>query len=569
MKFNLKVISILLLLTSSQLEAKELEYEKIYKQRCQACHGTIHQGDIGADLREKALKMKDPYRLSSSLIDGVQGVMPSYSKIFSKSEAIDMVDWLMGWEDNSSLTLKLDYVNRYRIQLADRNKLANKYKKPVDVKSLDDITFLTERDISLVTFLDSTSGRVLSRHRAGYAVHITIQNKKYPRYAYSISRSGRLTMFDLMAPGQPAIAYIRVGEESRGLAISNDGKYIMVGNYYPAGAVILDALTLKALKVFDTSSEEGIDGKKVSSKIAGVSSTPYAPYFTMVLKEAGSVKIIDYSNSKFPIVGSVKNLGKNLHDAFLNEDKGIDYGRYYMVASQVKGGDILIIDLKTKKLVEKIDLGKDSIPHTGQGASWYSKKLKKQFHASADMGRGVVTVWDSSGKVIKKIKISDKGLFVGTSDKTPYLWADCVWGKAENYNEMHLINKESLEVERIIKVGKERGQLIDAKSKKVLQEWDAQQYLPVKRKVVKSKISKERLTPYQEELGRKVKYPIVPKLLHAEPANHGAWTMISEWTTGRVGIYDSKSGEFIKYIYNLTTPTYLYSVEHRKSMAGS
>jgi len=568
MKFNLTIV-VLVISLFTLLEAKTLDYEKIYNQRCQACHGTIHQGDIGADLREKALKMKDPYRLSSSLIDGVQDVMPSFSKLFSKSEAIDMVDWLMSWEDNSSLTLELDYVNRYRVKLADRLALANKYTKPTDVKSLDDMMFLTERDVSLVTFIDATSGKVLSRHRAGYAVHITIQNKKYPRYAYSISRSGRLTMYDLMAPGQPAIAYIRVGEDSRGLAISNDGKYLMVGNYYPSGAVILDALTLKALKVFDTSSVKGMDGKKVSSKIAGISSTPYAPYFTMVLKDAGTVYIVDYSKSKFPLIGSVENLGENLHDAFLNEDKGKDYGRYYMVASQVKGGDILIIDLKTKKLVEQIDLGSDSIPHTGQGASWYSKKLKKQLHASADMGMGEVSIWDSSGEHIKQVKISDKGLFVGTADTTPYLWADCVWGDAKSYNEMHLINKESLEVERIIKVGKTKGQLIDAKSKKVLQEWDVQQYLPVKRQVLKSTMSKERISPYQKELGRKAKYLIQPKLLHAEPANHGAWTMISEWTTGRVGIYDSKSGEFIKYIYNLTTPTYLYSVEHRKSVAGS
>ncbi len=45
--------------------------------------------------------------------------------------------------------------------------------------------------------------------------------------------------------------------------------------------------------------------------------------------------------------------------------------------------------------------------------------------------------------------------------------------------------------------------------------------------------------------------------------------MISEWTTGRIGIYDSKTGKFIKYIYNLTTPTFTYSVEHRQHVPGA
>jgi len=572
MKLNRIIYGVLLtsLLVSTAFSKEDkIDYEKIYIGRCQVCHGSIHQGDIGADLRPNILKMKDPYRLSSSLISGVADVMPSYMKLFSKTEAINMVDWLMSWEDHSKLVLNLADVKRYWRELADRTKLANRYKKPFDVKSLDNITFLTERDASLVTFLDSTTGKVLSRHRAGYAVHVTIQNKKYPRYAYSISRSGRLTMFDLMAPGQIAIAYVRVGEESRGLAISNDGKYLIVGNYYPAGAVILDALTLKPLKVFDTSSVKGLEGKKISSRVTALSSTPYGSYFSMVLADSGSVQIIDYSKSDFPIVANIEKIGVNLHDAFLNQDKGENFGRYYMVAEQNKGGSIAVIDFKEKKLVKKIQLGSESIPHTGKGASWYSNSLKKQLHATADMNIGEVTVWDSSWSIVKKIKTSDAGLFIATSKKTPYLWVDCVAGKEKSYNEMHLINKETLETERIIKIGKEKGQLLDVKRKKVIQEWDAVQHLPSEDKVFKSKVSSERLVPYNIKLGRVAKYPVQPKLLHAEPANHGKWYMISEWTTGRIGIYESKTGKFIKYINNLVTPTYKFSVGYRKDIPGS
>ncbi|MEA3491885.1 MAG: nitrite reductase, partial [Campylobacterota bacterium] len=123
--------------------------------------------------------------------------------------------------------------------------------------------------------------------------------------------------------------------------------------------------------------------------------------------------------------------------------------------------------------------------------------------------------------------------------------------------------------DKIIKVGKEKGELIDAKTKKVLQTWDATQYENVPVNEVKSPNGKETLVPYPEKVGAKVKEPVQPRLLHAEPANHGKWTMISEWTTGRIGIYDSKTGEFIKYINNLTTPTFTYSVEHRQHIPGA
>jgi len=46
------------------------------------------------------------------------------------------------------------------------------------------------------------------------------------------------------------VTQMRVGHDSRGLAISDDGKYIMTGNYLPTNAVILDAEILEPLKVF-------------------------------------------------------------------------------------------------------------------------------------------------------------------------------------------------------------------------------------------------------------------------------------------------------------------------------
>ncbi len=553
--------------TMATAGTSKMDFAQKFEKECQGCHGPIHQGGVGSDLRPKALKKQEAHVLVEKILNGVENTaMPAWKDTFSKDDAAGMVDWLMDWKNTVELTLDLDEVKKTWTKLADREALAKKYPKPTEVKSVLDITFATERDASLVDFIDSTTGKVLSRHKAGFAVHVTVTNKKNPRYAYSISRSGKLTMFDIGAPGQPALASVQVGQESRGLAVSPDGKYVIAGNYNPGGAVLCDAMTLEPLKAYDTSRVIDPDGEIGPSRVASLADTPYGPYFAMALKDGGHTYIIDYSKPNFPIVGDIPNIGKILHDAFLNEDEGEDFGRYFMIASQ--GSDVVgIVDFKDKVLAAKVHTGDKSKPHPGQGSSWYSKGQKKQLHATVSMNIGSVVIWDSSWKVVKKVKTNGGGLFIGTAHHTPYLWADNVLGKPAVYNEVHLINKDTLETDRIIKVGKKKGQLIDAKTKKVLQEWDATQHEKVA--VNEKAFGKEKIMPMPGKIGAEVKEPVQPRLLHAEPANHGEWTMISEWTTGRIGIYESKTGKFIKYIENLTTPTFTYSVEHRQHIPGA
>ena len=561
--------------TLAMAGTSNMDMAQKFEKECQGCHGPIHQGGVGSDLRPKALKAKSREFLAERILHGIENTaMPAWDSTFSKDDASGMIDWLMDWKNTVELTLSLEEVKGTWTKLEDKAALAKKY--PVDkdgklgykgdIANVKDITFATERDASLVDFIDSTTGDVLSRHKAGFAVHVTVTNKSEPRYAYSISRSGKLSMFDIGAPGQPTLATVQVGQESRGLAVSPDGKYVIAGNYNPGGAVLCDARTLEPLKAYDTSRVIDPDGEIGPSRVASLADTPYGPYFAMALKDGGHTYIIDYSKPNFPIVGDIPNIGKILHDAFLNEDEGEDFGRYFMIASQ--GSDVVgIVDFKDKNLAAKVHTGKKSKPHPGQGSSWYSKGQKKQLHATVSMNIGSVVIWDSNWKVVKKVTTNGGGLFIGTAHHTPWLWADNVLGKPAVYNEVHLINKDTLETDRIIKVGKKEGQLIDAKTKKVLQTWDATQHEPVP--VNEVAFGKEKIMPMPAKLGAAVKDPVQPRLLHAEPANHGKWTMISEWTTGRIGIYESDTGKFVKYINNLTTPTFTYSVEHRQHIPGA
>jgi len=519
-----------------------MDVANVFEKECQGCHGPNHEGGVGADLRPNKIAKKNSYMLAQTILNGRPGTaMPPFKDKLNKADAQKMVDYLQHFKGRKIEVLTLENVKKKWRKFNDANKLRQKYPHAVDVKKVTDICFVTERDASRVAFIDGTTGKILSRHPAGFAVHVTVTNKRQPRYAYSISRDGLVTMYDLASKGQQKIAEVRVGSESRGLAVSPDGKYLMAGNYTPGGAVLMDAMTLEPLKVYPTSSVIDTEGNIGSSRVAGIYDTPYGPYIAFALKDAGHVYIVDYSKPNFPIVGDIPNIGKILHDGFENEGKEI--GRYLMQASQ--GSDVMgVIDFKTKKLVAKVYTGPGSKPHPGQGSSWYNDRYG-QLYATQSMNVGNCVIWDSDWNVVARVRTAGGGLFVGTSEHTPFIWSDNVLGGAANWNKMYLINKDTLEVDRIIEVGTKEGKVVDPVTHKVLYKW--------------------KVPTVKDKKG----HAVTPRILHAEPANHGKWTMISEWNTGRIGIYDAKTGKFVKYIKGLTTPTFTYSIEHRQSIPGA
>lgn len=521
-----------------------MDVVKMFEKECQGCHGPNHEGGVGSSLDPKVIAKKNDHMLADVILNGRAGTaMPAFKGKMNKDDTDKMVNYLLKYESRQIKNLTMADVAATHEVLKDREELYKKYLNPTDVKSVQDIVVFTERDASKVGFIDGTTNKVLSKHDSGFATHVTVVNKRIPRYVYNISRDGWVNMFDLNAPGQPIIAKIRVGSDSRGLACTPDGKYVLAGNYVPGGAVLLDAMTLKPLKVYPTSSVIDMDGNIGSSRVASIADTPYGPYIAFALKDAGHVYIIDYSKPDFPIVGDIPGIGKILHDAFLNE--GDEVGRYYMIASQ--GSDVVgIVDFKTKSLAAKIYTGPGSKPHPGQGSSWYSEKHKHQLHATVNMNLGQTTVWDNEWNVIKQVKTAGGGLFVGTNEHTPFIWADNVIGGEANYNQVHLVNKETLLVDRIIKVTAEgKVQLINPNNNKV--------------------ISEASVGVVKDAKGNTV----TPRLLHAEPAMHGEHMYISDWTGGRILVFDSKTGEYVTKIEGLTTPTFTYSIEHRMDLPGA
>jgi nitrite reductase (NO-forming)/hydroxylamine reductase len=227
------------------------------------------------------------------------------------------------------------------------------------------------------------------------------------------------------------------------LAISDDGKWLIVGNYIPNSAVILNADTLEPVKEITTEGKNP-QGEFVKSRVcitSDVSPKLAGPYFVLALKEAGQMWRIDWSKPDFPI-DKVEDVGNILHDGFLNTDNTMFY-----IASQTDNW-MAVIDVKNWKLVKKIPTGKK--PHPGSGAVW--KANGKEYGATPHIGEGKVTIWDlSDNEIVAEIPTSGPGLFIRATENNPYVWADCVFGKPSN--EIYIIDKSTFKVVKVISEG--------------------------------------------------------------------------------------------------------------------
>ena len=121
--------------TLAMAGTSSMDFAQKYEKECQGCHGPIHQGGVGSDLRPKALKKKSREFLAERILHGVDNTaMPAWDSTFSKDDAAGMIDWLMDWKNTVELTLDFDEVHKTWTKLADREALAKKYPKSADTK---------------------------------------------------------------------------------------------------------------------------------------------------------------------------------------------------------------------------------------------------------------------------------------------------------------------------------------------------------------------------------------------------------------------------------------------------
>lgn len=404
--------------------------EQNYVEFCAACHGADRLGGIGtALLPENLVRLRRPEALKTIADGRNASQMPGFADKLAREDIQALVDFI--YKPLAEIpTWGTKEIKASHIQNVPAASLPD---KPVFSADPLNLFVVVELGDHFATILDGDKFEPIYRFQTRFALHGGPKFSPDGRYVYFASRDGWISKFDIY--NLKVVSEIRAGINTRNLAVSGDGKTVLVGNYLPHSLVLLNAEDLTLIKVLPT---VGQDGK--SSRVSAVYQAEPRGSFIAAMKDTKEVWEIPYGKKDFPVRSiTVDNY---LDDFFFD----LSYKHLIGAARDGKKGQV--IDLDSGKKIAEIDL--PGMPHLGSGITW-----EYQGHpvmATPNLKVPLVTVIDmTTWKTLKQINTIGPGFFMRSHESTPYAWTDGFnSSNPESRDAMTLIDKRTLEVVKII-----------------------------------------------------------------------------------------------------------------------
>ena len=398
--------------------------EKNYADFCATCHGADRLGGAGTALLPENLARLRRHEVFKTIAEGRNATqMPSFADRLAKEEIQSLVDLIYQplpevpvWGEKQ--------INGSHLQ---RVMFGSFPDKPVFSADPLNLFVVVELGDHHATILDGDKFEPIYRFKTRIALHGGPKFSPDGRYVYFASRDGWITKFDIY--NLKVMAEIRAGINTRNLAVSGDGKTVLVGNYLPHSMVLLNAEDLSLIKVIPAISQ---DGK--SSRVSAVYQAELRGSFVAALKDAKEVWEIPYGDKNF----SVRRIATNdyLDDFFF------DQAYRHMIGAARDGNKGQVINLDSGKKVAELDL--PGMPHLGSGITW-----EHQGHpvmATPNLKEPLVSVIDmTTWQTIKQIKTLGGGFFMRSHENSPYAWTDG-FNSTDHRDVMHIIDKRTLEL---------------------------------------------------------------------------------------------------------------------------
>ncbi len=417
----------LLGLASSAMAADNSDFtatQQLYEQHCTVCHGAQRIGGAGPALLPESLGRLKPAQASEAISDGrPASQMAAYKDILTPAQIEDMVKYLYTPIENPPTWSDADTKASHSI-LADLSTLPTTPQHKSDPLNL---FVVVEAGTHHVTILDGDNFESIARFQSHFALHGGPKFSPDGRFVYFASRDGWVSKYDLN--NLTMVAETRAGLNTRNLAVSNDGRWVLVGNYLPGNLVLLNADDLTLVKSIDTVSEDG-----TASRVSAVYTAPPRDSFIVALKDAKEAWELSYAGT--PDFTPRRIIAQDFLDDFSFTP---DY-RYLLATSRkAQGGQV--IDLDTGKSITDIPL--PGMPHLGSGIYW--KRNGEWVFATPNISKGLISVLDlKTWKLIKEIPTEGPGFFMRSHVNSKYAWTDVFFGP--NQEAVHLIDKQTLEI---------------------------------------------------------------------------------------------------------------------------
>ncbi|MBI1949452.1 MAG: c-type cytochrome [Deltaproteobacteria bacterium] len=421
----------------------------LYRTHCAACHGEGRLGVTGPALIPEQFERAKPAQLVTSILDGRPATqMAAFKDRLSRQQAEALVRLILTPLPVAP-SFTIDDVKKSRAVPPDA--AAAPAPKPVFAADPLNLFFVVELGDHHVTVLDGDKLEPLVRQKTRAALHGGIKYSPDGRFAWWVTRDGWITRYDVW--GLKPLLEVRVGINTRNIAVSSDGKVIMAANALPRTLVALDAATLEPLKVIDVAGKDG-----TPSRVSAVYAAPPRSSFVAALKDVPEIWELPWGeDERAPVEGLVHDyrrdsgeLGDAPRERFPVRRIGVDavlddfffdakYDNLLGASRSSDGGHV--VNLVVGRTVAKVPLA--GMPHLGAGIAWDRNGARVM--ATPNLKEGVISVLDTATWTeVGRIKTLGPGFFLRSHERSRYAFADVFFGPDKD--KVHVIDKATLEI---------------------------------------------------------------------------------------------------------------------------
>ena len=435
-----------LLVVSTLSYASSESIDTLYKQNCASCHGVNRLGGMGPALLPENLKRLRKNKAIKVIEHGRAATqMPAFANKLSDKDIQSLVNYVYTplpqipqWG--------MDEIKKSHITHFKSDSLAD---KPIFKADMMNLFIVVELGDHHATLLDGDKFESIQRFKTRFALHGGPKYSPDGRYVYFASRDGWISKYDIF--NLKTVLEVRAGINTRNIAVSGDGKTVMVGNYLPHNLVVLDAKNLKPIKVIPVKDKKG-----KTSRVSAVYTATPRNSFIAALKDIPEVWEIYYNETHEPIDNGLVHI-EGIEDKTQFPIRRIELDDYlddfqfdqsytHLIGSGRNAKNGQVIDLNVRRKVADLEL--TGLPHLGSGITW--EYQGRPVLATPNIKKSEISIIDmTTWKTIKKIKTLGPGFFMRSHENSPYAWADVFFGP--NKEAVHVIDKKTLEIVKTLR----------------------------------------------------------------------------------------------------------------------
>ena len=416
-----------------------------YATHCASCHGAERLGGTGpALLPENLERLRQPAAIET-IRDGRRATqMPAFGDKLSPAEIEALVAYVYAPPAQAPVWGEAE-IRASRIEHAKPGSLPAKRVFAADPLNL---FVVVETGDHHATILDGDTFEPITRFATRFALHGGPKFSPDGRYVYFASRDGWIAMYDIW--NLTLVAEIRAGINTRNLAVSSDGRYVMVGNYLPQTLVALDARDLSLLKVIPV---QRADGKR--SRVSAVYDAAPRESFIVALKDLPEVWELPYGDKTGPVYEGLVHdyrmaealpakglfpIRRTELDEIL-DDFSFDPSYDFLIGAARDGRSGQVVNLNVRRRIAVVDL--PGLPHLASAITW--ERDGRRVLATPNLKEGVVSVIDmKTWKSVAQIPTAGPGFFMRSHEKSRYAWVDAF--NSPRRDSLQVIDKQTLEV---------------------------------------------------------------------------------------------------------------------------